>query len=64
MTNLKFKQMLLTMDVPINRLTDYRWLIRNLPIRNSNHPQIEIAMEFIRTKIQKNEIQKNTRENS
>ena len=37
------------MDVPVmrrdlNKKENVRWLIRNLPIRNSKHPQIKLVL--------------------
>ena len=38
------------MDVPQVRLNrkDWRWLQRNLAIRNKNHPLFEVAMVLLR----------------
>lgn len=38
--------LLQTMDVPVARLNDYRWLIRNLGIQNSNHPDFAEALRL------------------
>lgn len=45
---LELETILQTMDIPIGRKTDYRWLIRNLAIRNGNNPQFERAYFLIR----------------
>lgn len=40
-------EILETMDVPENRKNDPDWLLRNLGIRNRNHPDFEKAMSII-----------------
>ena len=41
------------MDLPIERVNkcDYRWLLRNAGIRNSNHPNFPELMDFLKGKI-------------
>ena len=36
-----------TMEVPEKRKQDYKWLKRNLKVRNSQHPQIDQAMVLL-----------------
>jgi len=36
--------MLESMDVPEGRRTDFRWLLRNLAIRNASHPDFQAVM--------------------
>ena len=45
---MRLQQILNTMDVPKHRKHDLFWLKRNLPIRNSNHPNLEEALQLIR----------------
>lgn len=45
----KLFTLLETMDVPDNRKDDYKWLNRNLGIRNSTHPNFELAKSLIKT---------------
>lgn len=37
------------MDIPPFRKNDLGWLIRNIQIRNSNHPKINEALNLIKT---------------
>ena len=39
--------LLKTMNIPEARLKDVNWLIRNLPIRNSQHPNFTRAMTIL-----------------
>jgi len=49
-------EILATMDVPVQRwahgavrnLTNLRWLMRNLGIRNAGHPDLAEALQLIR----------------
>jgi hypothetical protein len=38
-----------TMDVPKEKQGDYHWLVRNLRLKNENHPKFHIAMAIIRS---------------
>ena len=40
-----------TMDVPQQRKSDTLWLLRNLAVRNRNHPQFAEAVEMLRRRI-------------
>ena len=40
-------KLLETMDVPVMRKTDYRWLYRNLFIRNGGHPLYKQAEKVL-----------------
>lgn len=51
---LRLETLLSTMDVPTKRYSDYNWLSRNLPIHNGNHPNVNPAMEIIKSLINKN----------
>ena len=42
------QKILKTMDVPEQRLNDRGWLIRNLAVRNKEHPDFERAISLIR----------------
>jgi hypothetical protein len=44
---LALEKILETMDVPPARKEDLGWLLRNLPFRNWQHPDFDIAMEII-----------------
>lgn len=44
----KLLTLLETMDVPDNRKDDYKWLNRNLGIRNLNHPNFDLAKSLIK----------------
>ena len=41
-----------TMDVPIERMrldrTNIRWLLRNLRVRNNEHPDIDLAIQLLK----------------
>ena len=41
-----------TMDVPIERMrlipANVRWLLRNLRVRNGEHPDIDLAIELLK----------------
>lgn len=41
------KEILNTMDIPIERKEDFRWLKRNIAIRNSNNPHIQDALNML-----------------
>lgn len=43
----ELQDILNTMDVPVLRKTDLRWLSRNLAVRNRNHPEFFRAMRII-----------------
>ena len=47
----RLNEILKTMDVPKERTNDYRWLIRNLGIRNGNHPLLNEAIELLKRKL-------------
>ena len=47
-------EILSTMDVPDKRKDDFRWLLRNLFIRNASHPNFEEAIELIKEQIYSN----------
>ena len=47
----KFDELVSTMDIPQERLHDWNWLIRNLGIRNSNHPNFQEAKQMIKDEI-------------
>lgn len=42
-----------TMDVPLLRKKDLRWLSRNLAVRNRNHPEFFQAMRIIHDLLRK-----------
>jgi hypothetical protein len=44
----RLQQILETMDVPEMRKGDVRWLMRNIQIRNSAHPEIDEAMKLLK----------------
>lgn len=44
----ELQELLRSMDVPKFRRDDISWLIRNLPIRNSDKPGFNRAMELIK----------------
>lgn len=48
-------QLLRRMDVPPARIDppDIRWLSRNLPLRNSEHPDFPKAWEIVRREVKK-----------
>lgn len=41
-------KLLQDMDVPINRIRDVQWLLRNLSIRNSQHKNYAAAMKILK----------------
>lgn len=45
--NPNLREVLDTMDVPILRKNDFRWLKRNLSIRNGNHPEITNVLNML-----------------
>lgn len=45
--NPRLAEILNTMDVPLFRVTDLRWLGRNLAINNGDHPAFEEAMRLL-----------------
>ena len=45
---MSLKTLLDKMDVPEQRKTDFAWLLRNLAIRNSNHPDFQEAINLIK----------------
>lgn len=47
------KEILATMDIPKTRVSDLRWLKRNLHINNGEHPDIETALQLINQQIKK-----------
>jgi hypothetical protein len=38
-----------SMDVPAQRCGDLRWLLRNLAINNSDHPNLPLAIDLVKT---------------
>jgi hypothetical protein len=44
----QLNKILQTMDVPKSRFSDYNWLLRNLFIRNSEHPNFRKAVDLIK----------------
>lgn len=44
----RLEDILNTMDIPPFRKNDMGWLMRNIQIRNDNHPQIKEAIELIK----------------
>lgn len=38
-------------DVPERRREDWRWLARNLWIRNADHPRLDEVMEIVKANI-------------
>lgn len=48
----RLKEILTTMDIPENRreinFGNLSWMIRNLAIRNGNHPDFEEARDLVR----------------
>lgn len=45
----KLENILNQMDIPPFRKNDMGWLMRNIRIRNENHPDIEEAVSLIKT---------------
>ena len=44
----ELNQSLRKMDVPRDKIGDYKWLIVNLGKKNSNHPEYHRAMSVLR----------------
>ena len=44
----KLEQLLNTMDIPPMRKNDNRWLMRNLAIRNGEHPDFDEVIALLR----------------
>ncbi len=36
------------MDLPESKLHDWAWLLRHMPIRNSDHPGFERSYQFVK----------------
>lgn len=49
----RFLELVDGMDLPTHRVLthDYHWIKRNAGIRNSNHPNFQALMEFIKDKL-------------
>lgn len=47
----RLAEILASMDVPEARKQDWRWLLRNLGIRNANHPDFNDAIILIKAKL-------------
>ena len=45
---LRLKEILNTMNIPESRKDDFNWLLRNLGIKNINHPDLKEALELIK----------------
>jgi hypothetical protein len=43
--------LLLTMKVPESRFDDLHWLNRNLGIQNKDHPNLEVAMKLLKSRL-------------
>lgn len=43
----QLQELLSSMDIPISRRGDLRWLSRNLGIRNWQHPRVKEAIKLI-----------------
>lgn len=43
-----FRPIIQQMDVPEHRVDDYQWLLRNLAFRNSDHPDFQRVIQFIK----------------
>jgi hypothetical protein len=43
----QLNEILDTMDIPEGRRNDYRWLNRNIGIKNQNHRNYERAMQLL-----------------
>ena len=50
--NNRLQDILETMDVPTLRKKDYRWLSRNISVRNRQNPDINEALSLIRDLVQ------------
>lgn len=46
-------ELLKDMDIPINRIRDVQWLLRNLSIRNSQHKNFATVMKLLRLEAKK-----------
>ena len=49
----RLQEILSTMDIPELRKNDMRWLLRNMSVRNSKHPDFQEALMLIRETILK-----------
>ena len=49
----KLQELLKTMNVPELRKKDYGWLLRNISIQNRNNPNLQEALELIKTTMKK-----------
>lgn len=49
----KFNDIINTMDIPVMRKKDYRWLERNISIRNGKHKDIKQASFYLKAIIRK-----------
>ena len=47
----KILELLSEMDVPYKRLSDYEWLLRNLPLRNSGKTGFDPLMRLLKIEI-------------
>lgn len=45
----QLKDILNTMDVPEGRKKDWGWLMRNLSVRNSDHPKFNEAVGLLKS---------------
>lgn len=45
--NGRLQEILNTMDIPVRRKTDIRWLARNISVKNAKHPDINEALFII-----------------
>lgn len=45
---MRLQEILDTMEIPKERKTDIKWLRRNIRINNSNHPDIDEAVEIMK----------------
>jgi hypothetical protein len=43
----RLNEILSTMDIPENRLSDWAWLLRNLWVRNGSHPDFSEAQKLV-----------------
>lgn len=44
----RLQELLAEMDVPSSRVRDWNWLLRNLGIRNRNHPEYRDTILLIK----------------
>ena len=49
----KFSDIIEKMDIPVMRKTDYKWLRRNMFIRNSGHENFQQAEFYLKAIIRK-----------